>query len=142
MQRKKIDVDVIMDILLALQAARPDSSFVSSLLLQYQSRGGLSKKQLEGLYQKALKVKSIPPHKLATLEAEILKRPTRFKSALPPARPMFQKDARVGEMIAAILQKAPQHKAVLSMQVKYENNTPISPAESAELQKFYKIFYG
>ncbi len=55
MQRKKPGVDVVKDVLLLMLAARPDSTFVLSLSLQYEERGGLSKKQLEGLRQKALK---------------------------------------------------------------------------------------
>ncbi len=50
----------------------------------------LSKKQLEGLYQKALKVESIPDGKLATLEAVIMKKPTRYKSAPPPPKAIVQ----------------------------------------------------
>ncbi len=43
LQKKKIDVDVVLDILKAVAEARPDSVFIKSLLLQYQERGGLSK---------------------------------------------------------------------------------------------------
>ncbi len=81
LQKKKIDVDVIKDVLEAMLAAEPDSTFIKSLSHQYEERGGLSKKQLEGLYQKALKVESIPDGKLATMEAVIMKKPTRYKSA-------------------------------------------------------------
>jgi hypothetical protein len=88
MYRKKTDVDIIKDVLEALMEAQPHSTFVQSLFRQYQERGGLSKKQLEGLYNKSLKVETIPANKLATLEAVILKRPTRYKSAPPPPKPM------------------------------------------------------
>jgi hypothetical protein len=71
MQRLKPDVDIVLDILKAVLEAQPLSSFTQSLLHQYQERGGLSKKQLQGLYGKAEKVKSIPAGKLATLEAII-----------------------------------------------------------------------
>ena len=80
MNRLKPDVDIVLDILKAVLEAQPLSSFTQSLLHQYQERGGLSKKQLQGLYGKAQKVKSIPAGKLATLEAIILKRPTKDKS--------------------------------------------------------------
>ena len=63
MQRLKPDVDIVLDILKAVLEAQPLSSFTQSLLFQYQERGGLSKKQLEGLYSKATKVKTIPPDK-------------------------------------------------------------------------------
>ena len=68
--RKKPDVDIIQDVLEATLEAYPASAFVQSLLNQYQERGGLSKKQLEGLYHKAARAPNLPPNKLATLEAE------------------------------------------------------------------------
>lgn len=139
MQRKKVDVDIIKDILEATLEAQPHSTFVKSLLNQYEERGGLSKKQLEGLYNKALKIKTIPVGKLATLEAVILKRPNRYKSALPPPTPLYQKDDKVGEQINAILTKYPQHKRVVFFKSKYENNESLSPAEITELEKFFKL---
>lgn len=143
MYRKKPDVDVISDVLKAALAAYPDSVFVKSLSFQYEERGGLSKKQLEGLYNKALKVKAIPAGKLATLEAEILKRPTRFKSPPPPPpKPMYTKDERAGEMINAILAKYPQHKRVIFFKSKYDNNETLAPAEMTELERFNKLLGG
>jgi hypothetical protein len=137
--RKKIDVDIIKDILEAAQAAYPNSVFVQSLARQYEERGGLSKKQLEGLFGKARKIKGLPPGKLATLEAMILKRPTRYKSAPPPPKPLYTKDEKTGELIGAILAKYPQHKRVLFFQSKYNNNESLSAAELAELEKFQKL---
>lgn len=140
MHKKKIDVDVINDVLKAVLEAQPDSTFAQSLYHQYQERGGLSKKQLEGLYKKAQKIKSIAPHKLATLEAVILKRPTRYKSAPPPPKPLYEKDEKTGLMIETILAKNPQHKRVLFFQSKYHHNESFSPAEVLELERFYKLF--
>ncbi len=139
LQKKKIDVDVIKDVLEAMLAARPDSTFIKSLSHQYEERGGLSKKQLEGLYQKAMKVESIPDGKLATLEAVIMKKPTRYKSAPPPPKPLYSKDEHVGQMIEAILAKYPQHKRVLFFQVKYNNNETLTPPEITELEKFNRM---
>lgn len=139
LQKKKIDVDVIKDVLEAMLAARPDSTFIKSLSHQYEERGGLSKKQLEGLYQKALKVETIPDGKLATLEAVIMKKPTRYKSAPPPPKPLYSKDEHVGQMIEAILAKYPQHKRVLFFQVKYNNNETLMPPEITELEKFNRM---
>jgi hypothetical protein len=139
MYRKKIDVDVINDVLTALMEAQPHSTFVQSLFKQYQERGGLSKKQLEGLYNKALKVSSIPDNKLATLEAVILKRPTRYKSTLPPPKPMYEKDERIGQMMEAILVKYPQHKRVVFLKAKYDNNETLTPAEVLEVERFNKV---
>jgi hypothetical protein len=139
MYRKKIDVDVVSDVLRAALAAYPDSTFIKSLSFQYEERGGLSKKQLEGLHKKALKVKTIPIGKLATLEAEILKRPTRFKSAIPPPKPVEVKDERPGQIIASILARYPQHKRVLFFRSKYDNNETLSATELSELEKFNKL---
>ena len=139
MQRKKPDVDVVMDILKETLAANPSSTFTASLLQQYQERGGLSKKQLEGLYHKASKVEGITEGRMATLQAIILKKPTRYKSPLPQPTPLFIKDEKTGNQIAAILQKYPQHKRVLFFKANYDNNKPFSVADSEELQRFYKL---
>jgi hypothetical protein len=137
--RIRPDVDIVMDILKAVLENQPLSSFTQSLLIQYQERGGLSKKQLQGLYGKASKIKSIPAGKLATLEAIILKRPTREKSVLPETIPLYIKDEETGAQIKAILEKYPQHKRVLFFKSKYENNEPMSSSEKAELQRFTKL---
>lgn len=113
MQRMNTDVDVIRDILEQTEIAFPVSTFVKSLHQQYLNRGGLSKKQLEGLYQMAQKVKTIPVGKLSTLEAIILKKPTRYKSDKPEPAPLYKKDEELGKKITAILEKYPQHKRVL-----------------------------
>ena len=136
MQRKKIDVDIIMDILEAAAIAYPESVFIKSLTHQYIERGGLSKKQLQGLYDKATKAKAIAPHKLATLEAVILKKPNRYKSELPASAPLYAKNESAGKMIETILAKYPQHKRVLFLKSKYDNNEIITPTDFAELEKF------
>lgn len=132
-------VDVVSDILSAALKAFPESEFVQSLSHQYLVRGSLSKRQLEGLYKKAERIRNLPPNKLATLEAIILKRPKKYKSALPVSEPLFQKDEQTGVLIEDILQKYPQHKRVLYFQSKFEKNDPLSTTEAAELQKFHKL---
>jgi len=139
MNRIRPDVDIVSDVLKAVLEAQPLSSFTQSLLNQYQERGGLSKKQLQGLYSKAAKIASIPPAKLATLEAMILKRPNRYKSALPEATPLYTKDEKTGEMLDGILARYPQHKMVLFLKTKYDNNEPLTSAENTDLQKFFKL---
>jgi hypothetical protein len=139
MNRIKPDVDIILDILKAVLEAQPLSSFTQSLLNQYQERGGLSKKQLEGLYSKATKVKTIPPGKLATLEAIILRKHSKHKSDLPANTPLYVRDDKAGEMIDLILAKYPGHKRVLFFKTKYDNNEMLSPADINELEKFYKL---
>jgi hypothetical protein len=139
MYRKKPDVDIIKDLLALVLETNPSSEFIKSLTIQYEERGGLSKKQLEGLFKKASGMPAIPPAKLATLEAMILKRPNRYKSALPENTPLYAKDTRVGELISAILDKYPQHKRVLFFRAKYDNNEILSAAELTELERFHKI---
>ncbi len=139
MQRLKPEVDIVQDILKAVLVAQPHSSFTQSLLNQYQERGGLSKKQLEGLYSKATKVKDIPPGKMATLEAIILRKHSKHKSELPAPAPLYVKDEEAGKMINAILDKYPEHKRVLFLRSKYDNNEVLAVAEIADLQKFNKL---
>ena len=139
MYRKDPDVDIVLNVLKAAREAYPDSHFVESLLFQYQERGGLSKKQLEGLHSKASKIKTIAPNLLATLQAEILKRPTRYKSTIPTPKPIAEKDERPAQLIAAILEKYPGHKRVLLFKLKNEKEGQLSIAELAELEKFSKL---
>jgi hypothetical protein len=133
------DVDVIRYVLEQTEIAFPASAFIKSLHQQYLNRGGLSKKQLEGLYQIAQKVNTISVGKLSTLEAIILKKPTRYRSEKPAPAPLYKKDEELGKMITAILEKYPQHKRVLFLKVKYENNEVFSSTEIAELERFYKL---
>ena len=132
-------VDVVSDILSAALKAYPESEFVQSLSHQYLVRGSLSKRQLEGLFKKAQRIKDLPANKLATLEAIKLKRPKKYKSGLPPAEPLYKKDEQAGNLIEEILVKYPQHKRVLFLQTKYEQNQPLSATEISELEKFHKL---
>jgi hypothetical protein len=139
MYQKKAGIDIIGKILDALYAHNPDALFVMSLMHQYEERGSLSKKQLEGLYQKAAKVPSISPSWLGTLEAIILKMPTRYKPVEPVEKtPIYQKDEETGRMIQAILEKYPQHKRVVFLKAKYENNEPLAANEITEIRSFLK----
>lgn len=139
MKRLKPDVDIVLDILKEVAAAQPENVFAQSILHQYQERGGLSKKQLQGLYGKAQQLKTIPVNKLATLEAIILKKHSKERSALPVATPLYEKDEKTGQMINDILAKYPNHKRVLFFRSKYDNNEVLTPAEMTELGKFSKL---
>jgi len=133
------DVNVILDILKTSLQAKPDSVFIKSLYDQYCNRGGLSKKQLEGLHSIASKTGVISTGKLATLEAIIKKKPTRYKSEVTIQAPLNTKDETIGETLTAILSKYPQHKRILFLQSKYNNNDAITPAEISEIEKFRKL---
>lgn len=139
MRRIRPDVDIVLDILKEVAAAYPENNFAQSILFQYQERGGLSKKQLQGLYGKASTLKTISSGKLATLEAIILKKHTKEKSALPQTSPLYVKDEETGKMIEAILTKYPEHKRVLFLKSKYVNNETLSLTEKNELEKFAKL---
>ena len=139
MQKKNSQLDIINEVLEECILAYPVSSFVISIYKQYQTRGSLSKKQLQGLYGKASEIKDLPVAKLATLEAVIKKMPNRFKSELPENKPMFEKDVLTGEMIDAILAKYPQHKRVVFFKSKYDNNETLTATEVDELKKFKQI---
>jgi hypothetical protein len=140
MRRIRPDVDIILDILTAVAEAYPGNAFAQSIWYQYQERGGLSKKQLQGLYAKAKKTKGISPARLATLEAIILKKPTKDRTPLPKnTAPIYQKNETVGSIITTILEKYPGHKRVLFLRAKYENNEPLNATELAELQKFARL---
>ena len=139
MNRLKPDVDIVLDILKAVLEAQPLSSFTQSLLHQYQERGGLSKKQLQGLHDKASKIMEIAPGKLATLQAKIIKMADRFRSEIPETKPLYTKDESAGDLIKAILTKYPQHKRVLFLKSKFDNNEVLTATEITELKKFSKL---
>ncbi|MBC8033113.1 MAG: hypothetical protein H7Y03_03145 [Chitinophagaceae bacterium] len=136
---KRKEVDIIDKILDACYKEGSYSLFVMSLMHQYEERGSLSKKQLQGLYLQAKKIPDIPPNWLSTLEAVILKMPTRYKSEAPAASPLFQRDEYPARLIEPLLEKYPQHKRVLFLAARYNNNEVLTPAEITELEKFTKI---
>ena len=139
MVRKLPTVDVINDVLQLTLAAYPSSDFIKSLLFQYHERGGLGKKQLQGLHSKASKVNTMPPGKLATLEAIILKKPTRYKSPIPVPVPVAAKDVKMGQLLTEILTRYPQHKMALFLKAKYDNNEALFAKDISEIERFHKI---
>ena len=136
MNQPKDRLDIINEVLEECILAYPLSSFIISLYKQYQQRGSLSKKQLQGLYGKASKIENLPPGKLATIEAIIKRMPTRYKSELPEIKPLFEKDPETGQMIYEILAKYPQHKRVLFLKAKYDNNEVFTVSDIADLKRF------
>jgi hypothetical protein len=140
MEQKKPVVDIINEVLEACILAFPVSSFIISLYKQYISRGWLTKKQLQGLHGKAQKINDLAPGKLAALEAIINKMPTRYKSETPiSTKPLYEKDESTGQLIEAILKKYPQHKRVLFLQSKYQNNEPLTTSELTDLKNFGRL---
>jgi hypothetical protein len=139
MQHPKDRLDIINEVLEECILAFPLSSFIISLYKQYQQRGSLSKKQLQGLYGKASKIEHLPPGKLATIEAIIKKMPTRYKSELPEIKPLFEKAESTGRFIEEILAKYPNHKRVLYLKVKYDNHEIFTTADLADLKRFHAL---
>lgn len=135
MENKRPGIDIINEVLEDCILAYPVSPFIISLYQQYNKRGSLSKKQLQGLYAKGTSAGTISPAKLATLQALINKMPNRFKSALPLNAPLFEKDESAGGLIDLILSKLPEHKRVLFLQAKWKGNETLTTAELADLKK-------
>ncbi len=136
---KKREVDIIDKVLDACYKEGSYSLFIMSLMHQYEEKGSLSKKQLQGLYLQAKKVADMPPNWLTTLEAVILKMPTRYKSTVPVNTPLFTKDEYPSTLIDPLLTKFPGHKRVLFLAAKYNNNETLSSTEITELEKFKRI---
>jgi len=138
-QHNKPKLDIINMLLEDCIIAFPVSSFVISIYQQYQRRGWLGKKQLQGLYDKASKISGVPPGRLAALESIIKKMPTRERSELPENKPMIVKNEEAGNLINEILAKYPQHKRVLFLKARYDSNEILTATDLAELKKFRKL---
>ncbi len=136
MDQKKDRFDVVNEVLEACIMAYPVSSFVISLYKQYQKRGSLSKKQLQGLYAKAGEIPEFSHAKLATLEALIKKMPNRYKSEIPEVKEAVDENAAYHEMIANILHMYPEHKRVLFLQSRVQQNHPLTTTDIADLKRF------
>lgn len=131
-------LDVILLVLERAHEAKPAAIFITSLLQQYRERGGLSKKQLEGLHSKASKIEGIPAAHLATLQAIINKKQTRYKSEPATAAKPAEEDTDL-PLIEAILEKYPQHKRLLFFKMKTGKRESLTLLEKEELKKFYKL---
>ncbi len=136
----KKKVDVIDKVLEACYQYNKDALFVMSLMHQYEERGSLSKKQLEGLVAKARKVPDMPVGWLAAVEAIILKMPTRDKTPVD----LNKQDTTDSyekwiDQCKAILEKYPGHKRVLYFDALIQQRKPFSAVEQQELEKFYRL---
>ena len=138
-QRINPEIDIINYILDAVLAVKPDDAFCKSLRVQYAERGGLSKKQLEGLQGKAQRIEGIHPGRLATLEAIIKKKHVTHRSSVTVLPVISEKDEAAQEMIRAILSKYPGHKMLLLLKAKAEKDGKLSVTDKAELERLYKV---
>lgn len=141
-QRINPDIDIIAYIINEVLNVKPEDSFCKSLLNQYIERGGLSKKQLEGLHGKAIRIPGIHPGRLATLEAIIKKKHVTYRSEITVLPKHKEKDSRAAEMIEEILRSFPSHKRVLLFKSNYDKEGSLPKAENDELHKFYRLLVG
>ena len=140
LSEKKKKIDVIDKLLEACYQHNKDALFVMSLMHQYEERGSLSKKQLEGLLLKAKKAKDIPGGLIAGVEAIVLKMPTRDKTPIEDTRNKEQASGdKWGELIQQLLQKYPKHKRVLFLKAQLEQRKILAVAEQQEVEKFYQL---
>ena len=139
MHRINPDIDIVAYIIEAVITAKPNDAFCKSIQIQYMERGNLSKKQLEGLHGKALRIPGINPGKLATLEAIIKKKHITHKSEATLVHKTIEIDVESEKMLTEILEKYPQHKRVVFFKTNFENNSILISSEKEELKKFYKI---
>ena len=135
------ELNIILTILESLRKENPDHTFIHSLWIQYCNRGGLSKKQLEGLYLQAKKSSLISSAQLATLEAIIKKKPNRYKSEVIKKLPEEKKDTLLEAWVNQLLEKYPNHKVGLLMESKIKHHDPISDKEKSELNRLIKILF-
>jgi len=134
-----LPMDILLNILETLKVAKPDSLFISSLHQQYCNRGGLSKKQLEGLLGKALQSGVISEGQLATLEAIIKKKPNRYRSEKIEKAPEFDTSAEAVPLLKNILEKYPQHKMAVFLQNKLLAGQSLTDSEINEIKRLHQL---
>jgi hypothetical protein len=140
---KNKKIDVIEKLLALCYAHNKHALFIMSLMHQYEERGSLSKKQLQGLLLKAQKIKEIPAHQIAAVEAIVLKMPTRDKTPVQKTTPAnSEAETQIAAALAQteqILAVYPSHKQVLLLRSKLMSHQSLTPQEQADLNKFVKI---
>jgi hypothetical protein len=143
MLSKNKKIDVIDKLLSLCYEHNKDALFIMSLMHQYEERGSLSKKQLQGLLLKAQKIKEIPAHQIAAVEAIVLKMPTRDKTPVQKTTPAnSEAETQIAAALAQteqILAVYPFHKQVLLLRSKLMSHQSLTPQEQADLNKFVKI---
>jgi hypothetical protein len=138
MNKKKQGPDIIDKLLEACYNHNKDALFTMSLMHQYEARGWLTKKQLQGLHNKASKIKDLPIGLLATLEATINKMPNRDKTPIDTINPSAKTNPNVLHWMENILLKYPQHKTVLALKAKLNKEKELSATDSATIEKIFK----
>jgi hypothetical protein len=132
-------MDVLLKILEQMKETIPNNRFINGLHDQYCNIGGLSKKQMEGLYIKAKESGIVSHAHLATLEAMTKKKVTRQKSEKVTKAPEYYKGQDILHAVEKILERFPQHKMALFLQTKIKNKQPVSDAEINEVNRLFKL---
>ena len=94
---------------------------------------------MQGLYAKASEIADLAPGKLAGIEAIIKRMPTRDKSATTEPAPVITKDESLGKMIQSILSIYPEHKRIVFLKAKYDNNENLITAEVDDIHRITKL---
>ena len=129
-------IDIIQEMLRLLMAEYPHQPFFDGLYQQYINIGGLSKKQLEGLRAKAAKSGLFTDSKLATLDAIIKKKPTRYRSDKISKAPEFKPDLTDSKMLLnLLLEKYPHHKMAQYLMNKINSNQILTEFEIKEVKR-------
>lgn len=131
--------DVIDKVLAACYEHNKNALFTMSLMHQYEERGWLTRKQLEGLHNKASKISDINPGLLATLQATINKMPVRDKTPITETKKEDNLILEFDNQINEILEKYPQHKAILNFKLKRDSKIELNSNEKTELNKLYRL---
>ena len=139
MEKKKDSIDFVEKILTTCYNNNKNDLFVMSLMNQYEDRGFLTKGQLQGLFYKAEKVEDLQPGLLATLQATLSKLPTKIKSEKPEIITEVKRDVETENKLKNILDKFPQHKAIIGLQNNFNKFDKLSSTEKMELDRFYKL---
>ena len=139
MEKKKDSIDFVEKILTICYNNNKNDLFGMSLMNQYEDRGFLTKGQLQGLFYKAEKVEDLQPGLLATLQATLSKLPTKIKSEKPEIITEVKRDVETENKLKNILDKFPQHKAIIGLQNNFNKFDKLTSAEKLELDRFYKL---
>ncbi len=132
-------IDVIDKVLEACYRHNKDGLFVMSLMHQYEERGSLSRKQLEGLLHKARKIEEMPIGWIAAVEAIIKRMPVREKSAIPVQQEVNDETGKNQEkLIQDILSLYPAHRQVLIFKQQLAVQKELDAASYSSLQRLHK----
>ena len=140
MSSNNSSVDIVAELVKAVIEARPEDTFCQSLWQQYQERGNLSKKQLEGLLGKAEKFTEVSPGKLATLEAIIKRKNQVHRTETSEVKEAVKDDTPLQEM-NMILEKYPEHKRILFLKSRWLKNELFTQAEIDDISRLKKLLF-